>query len=54
MVAGLTASVSAGMYGYSGADLTAIHVLPKVAFKAGVGSVTLAGYSMSLLVIPLK
>jgi hypothetical protein len=54
MVAGQTASVSAAMYGYSGADLTAIHVLPKVAFKAGVGSVTLAGYSMSLLVIPLK
>ena len=43
----------AQVFGYSGADLTAIHKLAPVAFTAGAASVTLPGYSMTMLVVPL-
>jgi len=52
-VAGQAGTASAGMYSYSGADLTAIHKLKNIAFTAGAASVTVPAYSMNLLVVPL-
>jgi hypothetical protein len=42
------------MYSYSGADLTAIHRLANVVFKAGAASVTVPGYSMNFLTVALN
>jgi hypothetical protein len=53
-VSGQTGNVSAQLYSYSNADLTAIHRLANVGFKAGVGRVTLPGYSMNMLVVPVE
>ncbi len=52
-VAAQTATVSATVYSYTGADLTAIHQQAGVPFAAGSATVTLPGYSMTMLVIPL-
>ncbi len=54
MIEGQSGTTSALFYSYSNADLTAIHKQANVAFAAGDGSVTLPGYSMSMLVIPLN
>jgi len=51
-VAGLTGNVSARMFSYTQANLTAIVQVPNVTFTSGAASVTLPAYSMSLLVIP--
>jgi hypothetical protein len=53
-VAGQTGNVAAAMYSYSGADLTAIHRLANVVFKAGAASVTVPGYSMNFLTVALN
>jgi hypothetical protein len=53
-VAGQTGRVSAVMYGYSGADLTAIHRLANVVVASGAAQVPMPGYSMALLVVPLS
>ena len=53
-VAGQTETASAATYSYTGADLSAIHKVGNVAFRAGVGSLVLPGYSMSMLVLPVE
>ena len=53
-VAGQTGNVNARMYSYSNGDLTAIQKLGDVRFTAGAASVTVPGYSMNLLAIPLR
>ncbi len=52
-VAGQAGAASAVMYSYTGADLSAIHLVGRVGFSAGVAGVTLPGYSMSMLVLPV-
>ncbi len=53
-VAGQAGSAVAAMYSYTGADLTAIHRVANVAFGAGAATVTLPGYSMNMLVLPVE
>ena len=45
---------SADLYSYTGRDLRAIHENGSVVFKNGSATVTLPGYSMHMLVLPLK
>ncbi len=47
-------TATAQLFSYSGADLAAIHKLAGVKFNAGAASVTLPGYSMLMLVVPLR
>jgi hypothetical protein len=44
----------AQMFSYSGADLGAIHRLAPVPFDAGTARVTIPGYSMNILVLPIE
>jgi hypothetical protein len=53
-VAGQTSKVSATMYSYSGADLTAIHKLTNVVFTAGAANVTVPAYSVNMLTVPVN
>jgi hypothetical protein len=53
-VAGQSGATRATVYGYSGADLTAIQHLGNVAFSAGAATVTVPGYSMTMLVVKLQ
>ena len=52
-VAGQSGAAKAEMYSYTGADLSAIHRVANVAFQSGAASVTLPGYSMSMIVLTL-
>jgi hypothetical protein len=53
-IQGQTDTVSAALYRYSGADLTAIQQMPAVTITAGAATLKLPGYSMSMLVVPVQ
>ena len=53
-IAGQTNTVSAALYSYTAANLTAIQPQPSVTVTAGAATLTLPSYSMSMLVIPIQ
>jgi hypothetical protein len=53
-IAGQTGTVSAALYNYTGANLTAIEPQPAVTVTAGTATLTLPAYSMSMLVVPIQ
>lgn len=53
-IEGQTGITKAEWYSYSNADLTALHKLTDVSLNAGQATVTLPGYSMNMLVIPIE